>query len=218
PLLNSEVFRYSLILYILVHLRSRSNYFISPNDIFVFIIFVFMLSYYFYSPDNIIGDVHGYDFDLFRELSVTVQTMFTFVVLFSAKDYKNNKIIKIIVMSLVVQYFLRAHVTILLLRFTGIVWYAPRDGSIFSLLFAILLMFGLKNLILEFSGVFKDDKNVFSKNAQYVILGLVLILLVRDSHFKLYKGTSHRFIYPNEISLAKTPMEKFVIEGREDMD
>src|SRR5208283_2475289 len=217
PILNSGVFRYSLILFIAVYLSFRYIFFVSPEDIFVFIIFVLLLSYYFYSPDNIIGDVHGYDFDLFRELSVITQTMFTFVVLFSAKDYKKNKIIKIILISLVTLYFLRSHLTILLLRFTGVVWYATRDGSIFSLLFSILFMYGVKSLILQFPKVFNDKGNLFAKNAQYALLVLVLALLVHDSYDKFYKGTSHRYIYPNQMSLAGIPMEKIVIEGREDI-
>ncbi len=217
PMLNSMVFRLSLLLYITVHLRSRYNFFLRLNDVFVFIIFVLLLSYYFYSPENIIGDVQGYDYDLFRELSVPLQIMFTFLVLFSAKDYKKNKIIKIIAISSIALYFLRSHFTIPLLRFTGIVWYATRDGSIFSLFFAILFMLGFKNLILELSNVFKDKGNVFARNAQYVSLVLVLVLLVHDSYNKLYKGTSHRFIYPNQMNLAGIPMEKFVINGRKEM-
>ncbi len=219
PILNSTAFRIALLLYIAVHfIMNKMRYcfsYINLNDIVTFIVYVFLLSYYFYSPDNIIGDVNGYDFDLFRELSIPLQILFTLSVLFSVKYYKNNKAVKITVLSLIALYFIRSHLTIPLMRITGIIWYAPRDGSIFSVLFAVLFMFGLKEIFSKLSYLLKDRENVLLKNIQYALLLLILLLFVKDSFDKFYKGTSHRFIYPNKRNIAKTGTENGILNARE---
>lgn len=217
PILNSPVFRIALILYFVNYLilnRLRSISLIGLKELFVFIVYISILSYYFYSPENIIGDVNGYDYDLFRELSSFYQVLFTFCVLLSIKDYSNNKIVRIMVLGSIALYLIRSHLTIPLLRFTGIVWYAPRDGPIFSVFFAILFIFGLRGLLYNLSYIFKNRKGIVIR---YILLLLFLVILMRDSYNKFYKGTSHRYVYPNRIELAKIPMEKWVIEGREEI-
>src|SRR3989344_5089293 len=102
---------------------------------------------YFQLPENI----SGYDYDLFKELSAPTRVVFIFCVLFSTENYPKNKEVKILILSLFILYLIRSHLTIPLMRFTGIVWYSVRDGSIFSPLFAFLFMFGLKNIATHFS-------------------------------------------------------------------
>ncbi|MDP2922707.1 MAG: hypothetical protein Q8O30_03175, partial [Candidatus Omnitrophota bacterium] len=163
PILKSLVFRISLFVFFLINLailyKKRKNSNITLSSILsvfiIFIIYVSLLSYYFFSPANIIGDVNGYDFDLFRELSIIYQIIFVFCVLYSMKEYHSNKVVKLTIFSLGALYLLRSHLTIPLLRFTGIVWYATRDGSIFSFFFAVLFMFGLKLVLYDFSEFFK---------------------------------------------------------------
>ncbi len=223
-ILNSKVFLISLILYLLMNglmvYRKGHALDISISSLFnliaIFIIYVSLLSYYFYSPENIIGDVNGYDYDLFRELSNPLQIIFTLSVLVSIKDYQNNKMVKIVVLSAIILYLIRSHLTIPMLRFTGIVWYATRDGSIFSFLFATLFMFGLKNLVSDFSCFFKGRGSFAISYIQHGLLIFVLLLLAHDSLYKMYQGTSHRFIYPNKKEIANSPMEKWILEGRED--
>ncbi len=55
------------------------------------------------------------------------------------------------------------------------------------------------------------------KYIKHSLLYLILILLLRDSFFKLYKGTTHRFIYPDNKEIANTSMEKWILEGREEV-
>lgn len=219
PILNSKTFRIALLLYIAVHfILNKMRYcfsYANLNDIVILIVYIFLLSYYFHSPENIIGDVNGYDFDLFRELSIPLQILFTLSVLFSAKYYKNNKAVKITVLSLIALYFIRSHLTIPLMRFTGIIWYAPRDGSIFSVFFAVLFMFGLKEMFSKLSYLLKDREKTLVKYIQYALLFLILLLFVRDSFDKFYKGTSHRFIYPNKRNIAKTGTENGILNARE---
>ncbi len=218
PILNSKAFRIALLLYITAHfILNKMRYFFSYvnlNDIFILIVYIFLLSYYFYSPENIIGDVNGYDFDLFRELSVPLQILFILSVLFSVKYYTNNKAVKITVLSLIALYFIRSHLTIPMMRFTGIIWYAPRDGSIFSVFFAVLFMFGLKEMFFKLSYLLKERDKSLVKYIQYALLFLILLLFVRDSFDKFYKGTSHRFIYPNR-SIAKTGTENGILNARD---
>lgn len=219
PILNSNVFRIALLLYIAVHfILNKMRYFFSYlnlNDIVIPIVYIFLLSYYFYSPENIIGDVNGYDFDLFRELSAPLQILFTLSILFSVKYYTSNKAVKIAVLSLIALYFIRSHLTIPLMRFTGVIWYAPRDGSIFSVFFAVLFMFGLKEMFSKLSCFLKERDKKLVKYIQYALLFLILLLFVRDSFDKLYKGTSHRFIYPNKMEIAKTGTENWILNARE---
>ena len=218
PIFNSVVFRISLMLYLIIHLfakRAQYAFFIKFSDFFIFLVYISLLSYYFFSPQNIIGDVNGYDFDLFRELSIVFQIIFTLSVLFSSKDYRNSRIVKIVILSAISLYLIRSHFTIPLLRFYGIVWYATRDGSIFSVFFAILFMFGLKNILSCFHHIVRDKEGAMIKYVHYAVISLILALLVQDSFTKLYKGTSHRFVYPNQIEFANTAWEKYILEGRE---
>jgi len=221
PIINSKVFRFALLLYfafnIILKNKAASVYLIRPKQVYIFLILIFLLSYYFDSPENIIGDANGYDFDLFRELSAPLRVIFTLSILFSLKAYQNNRIVRIIIFSSIVLYLIRSHFTIPLLRFTGIVWYATRDGSIFSFFFAVLFMFGLKNLLVDFSGLFKNKGHLIARYVQYSLLVLILVMLVRDSYNKFYKGTSHRYIYPNHREMAIIPMEKNVVNGREEI-
>ncbi|MDP2692973.1 MAG: hypothetical protein Q8O88_05015, partial [bacterium] len=225
PIINSKVFLISFALYFLMNGLSiyRKGAVLDAsilsllNFIVIFITYVSLLSYYFYSPENIIGDVNGYDYDLFRELSNPLQAIFVFCVLFSLRDFQNNKMVKITVISSVVLYLLRSHLTIPMLRFTGIVWYATRDGSIFSFFFAVLFMFGLKNFLSDISCLFKNRGSLAVQYVSYAMLVLLLAILARGSFDKFYKGTSHRFIYPNKKEIAKIPMEKWILEGREDI-
>lgn len=220
PILNSTVFRIALLLYFTIHLilnRTRSGFFISLKDCFIFIVDVSLLSYYFYSPRNIIGDVRGYDYDLLREMSVPFQVLFTLSVLFSSQEYQRNKIVKIIVLSAIAQYFIRSHFTILLLRFSGFVWYATRDGTIFSIFFAILFMYGLRNMLSHFSQAFKNSEGLIVKSIRYGFLIFLLTLLVRDSFDKFYKGESHKYIFPMKKQFIKTPRESWLIKARKEL-
>lgn len=54
------------------------------------------------------------------------------------------------------------------------------------------------------------------KYIKHSLLYLILIILLQDSFFKLYKGATHRFIYPNNKEIASTSMEKWILEGREE--
>jgi len=187
------------------------------NYAFVFIAYMSLLSYYFFSPENIIGDANGYDYDLFRELSPTLQIIFCLVVLYSIEGYQKRKVVKIIVLSLIVLYLIRSHFTIPLMRFTGIVWYATRDGTIYSLFFAVLFMFGLRNIMFHLTGFIK-----FRKTANYIkygILFLLIVLLVRDSYNKFYKGTSHRFIYVKNEELVRpeVPMDQGALDAHKEV-
>lgn len=209
PILNSGIFRTALLFYSVMHIR-RYVFSISLGAVFVFIVYIFLLSYYFYLPKNI----EGYDASLLTELSIPFQVLFVLSVLFSSKQYKDNKTVRIMVLSSIVLYFLRSHFTIPLMRFTGIIWYAPRDGSIFSVFFAILFMYGLKNILSHIHILkIKDARAI--KYMQYVFMTAVLILSVRDSFNKFYKGTSHRYVYPNKMETAITPFEKWVLEGKQ---
>lgn len=222
PLLKSRVFLVSLLLYVAIcSIQIGKKGFVvsmSPLSLFglvsVAVINISLLSYYFYSPENIVGDVNGYDYDLFRELSVVSQGIFTLAVLFSIKDYQASKVVKSVVLSAIVLYFIRSHFTIPLMRFTGIVWYATRDGSIFSYYFAVLFMFGFKRMLYDITYMFKFKGGMVVRQIGNGLIAMTLLLFVRDSFDKFYKGTSHRFIYPNTPELAKSSMEQWVLNGR----
>ena len=55
------------------------------------------------------------------------------------------------------------------------------------------------------------------KSIQYGLLIFVLVLLVRDSSNKFYKGTANRYVYPNKREAAKSPREQSILDGREDI-
>ncbi|MCK9614355.1 MAG: YfhO family protein [Candidatus Omnitrophica bacterium] len=225
PLLKSTVFKISLFLFFLINTiilyKKRKSFAISLPEIFsllvIFIIYISMLSYYFFSPENIIGDVNGYDFDLFREMSFAFQIIFTFCVLYSIKAYRNNKIMKIMLALLIILYLMRSHFTILLLRFTGFVWYATRDGVIFSLIFSVLFMFGLKQLFKDFLQFFKynnKENAVFIKNC---FLASLIILFVWDCGHKFYKGTSHRYVFGAKDKICSTARERGYLAGKREI-
>ncbi|MCP4991826.1 MAG: hypothetical protein GY928_38935 [Colwellia sp.] len=225
-ILGSDVFKIALVLYVLIVLLvsfKESTFRLDTslpailNYAFVFIAYVSLLSYYFFSPENIIGDVNGYDYDLFRELSPTLQVIFCLVVMLSIEDYHKGKQVKIIVLSLIVLYLIRSHFTIPLMRFTGIIWYATRDGSIFSILFAILFMFGLKNILNHLSSFCMASRTI--KYVKYAFLLSLIILMARDSHNKFYQGTSHRFVYMKNEKLVRpeVQMDQYVLDLRSDM-
>jgi hypothetical protein len=235
-IINSMVFRVALLIYFGVHFvfrRSSSCFHFKFSNFLIFMIYVSLLSYYFYSPENIIGENDiGYDYHLFRDLSPTFQVIFVLAILFSIEDYQKRKVVKIIVLSLIALYLFRSHFTIPLMRFTGVMWYATRDGTIFSLCYAILFIYGLKSLIFHvfracnilhkdimffFSwpfGIFHEERRgKIAMVAKYVFLLFLTILLVRDSYKKFYLGTSHRFIYPKKNELTRTSWEGHIIKA-----
>jgi hypothetical protein len=220
PILKSKVFQAALFIFLLFNFfvlyKTGKSKEINLQFIFriftILAIYISLISYYFFSPANIIGDVNGYDYDLFKELSLISQFVFVFFVLYSLKKYSSEKFIKITIFSLVALYFIRSHLTIPLLRFFGIVWYAPRDGSIFSALFAILFMFGLKEFLQDFFQLFKYKNKQTAVTIKYLFLIFILIIMVKDSEHKFYNGTSHKFVYA--LRYPTTPMEVWIANGR----
>ncbi|GEM_PF-2525385 len=215
PILKSNVFMITLLLYFSMHLifnRMNPYLFISLKNIFIFIIYISLLSHYLYSPSNI----NGYNYDLFKELSAPFQIILLLSILFSLKDYQTNSIIRTVVWSSIALYLIRSHLAIPLLRFGGILWSTAKDGAIFSFFFAVLFMFGFKNILFNLSNLLKGQGRA-SKYIQYILLASVLILFVRDSFNKFYKGTANRYIYPNKRELANTPGEKWIIDAREEI-
>jgi len=113
------------------------------------------------------------------------------------------------------------------MRFTGIVWYATRDGSIFSFFFAVLFIYGLKRILFYFSQnlnlffFWKKTTHVWTKlggkkivtDGTYVLILLLVIILIKDSYTKIYKGTNHRYLYPKKKELAVCQEEKEIIKG-----
>ena len=231
-IITSKVFIAAVVLYFLIYFvsRKRTFFLLGFRNLALFVIYVSMLSYYFYSPENIIGDVNGYDYDLFRELGTPLQLFFILSVLFSIEEYREIKIVKIMVLSLIVLYLFRSHFTIPLMRFTGIVWYATRDGTVFSLFFAILFMYGLRRMLLNIALIINplflsirltriSDKINKSGTVSNIINFLLIVsvaLLVMDSYNKLYKGTNHRYIFPKNRETAVSPREKGVINAMDD--
>ena len=219
-LLKSSDFIIALLLYIILSkfvFKSRFHSFSQTNfsDFVIFTIYISLLSYYFYLPENI----SGYDYDLFKELSAPTRVVFIFCVLFSTENYPKNKEVKILILSLFILYLIRSHLTIPLMRFTGIVWYSVRDGSIFSPLFAFLFMFGLKNIATHFSATIlknkslKYDNVIVAKLIGLVVLLVFTILLIQDSYNKFYRGQSHKYVSPNRQQLAVTPQEVGALEA-----
>ncbi len=228
PLFNSTVFRVSLLIYLSMQafLGTRGKTALVPTgrDALIFLLYISLLSYYFYSPDNIneSGPGKGYDYALFKEVSVFTQVIFTTSILFAIGDYDTNRLVKTMILSLVVLYLLRSHFAIPILRFTGIIWYSTRDGSIFSALFAVIFMFGLKTLgerfltVLNISPRFSrlGGQSGFLHYAKYGVLIFLVLLVTADSYDKLYKGTSHRFVYPSDPSMVRSPEEIRISDAR----
>ena len=75
-------------------------------------------------------------------------------------------------------------------------------------------MYGLRNMLSYLSQVFKNYEGPIVEFAKYGFLISLLVLMVCDASYKFYKGTSHRFIFPNKKELVKSPMEEWVIKAR----
>ena len=113
---------------------------------------VSLISHFFFSPENIVGDVNGYDYDLFRELSTPVQFFFLICVLLASRWAAKLFVVRVALTSLIVLYIFESHLTIPLMRFTGYVWYATRDGMILSGLFCLLFVLGMRILVEQYGG------------------------------------------------------------------
>lgn len=223
PFLNSSDFRIALLFYIMLSrfaFRGNSNAitYIGIGDIAIFVIYTSFLSYYFYSPDNILG----MDYNLFLELSSFVRIFFVLCIFFSMKSYRNNKMVKILTISLIILYLIRSHLTIPLMRFAGIIWYPTRDSVAFSAAFAFLFLFGLRNLGIFFlNGLKNRSVKVGHYEAvyhiKYFILLTLLALLVQDSYHKFYDGQCNKVVFPNYLSLANTEREKKVLNNRKEI-
>jgi hypothetical protein len=227
-ILESWTFACAFLAFLMFHLALgiRSPFYrIRLTDLVLLFVHISLLSHYFYSPENIIGDVNGYDYDLFLELGPAFQFIFCLSILFAVEEHRKSPIARVMVISLVVLYLIRSHLTIPIIRFSGIVWYATRDGSIFSMFFAVLFMLGTRNLIKHAEVLVKafSTSNFFSylhltpNVVRYGFLVFLIGLITVDSHHKLYQGTSHRFIYPNRSQLAKTGMERWILDGRREV-
>lgn len=219
PLLNSGAFRIALLLYLILSCFTFKNYYgriirADTGDFVIFGIYISLLSYYFYCTENI----SGYDYELFMELSIASRVVIMVCILFSMRSFRKSKIVQILIVSLIILYLIRSHLTIPLMRFTGIVWYSVRDGSIFSPLFAFLFLFGLKGITDNYAA-----GNIFYRNAaiakyvKVVILMALVILLARDSFDKFYKGQSHKYVFPNNQQLAVTPQDTATLKARKDI-
>jgi len=223
PILNSNDFRVALLLYVILSQLIFSRYSlpaqVSVYSFVIFAVYVSLLSHYFYSPGNIAGMDHG----LFMELSVITRTIFVLCILFSMQSYRKNKIVKIMIISLIVLYLIRSHFTIPLMRFAGIVWYPTRDGVSFSALFAFLFMFGLKNLMTDFYGAIlkrkslKHDNVMAAKSVCLIMLLVFTIVMVHDSFNKFYNGQTNKVVFPNQIHLTNTAREVGVLKSREEI-
>ena len=190
----------------------------SFGDFVIFTVYISLLSYYFYSPEN----AAGFDYKLYNELSPYSRMMFILCLLFSMRSYRRNNTVKITVISLIILYLIRSHLTIPLMRLTGIIWYPVRDGSIFSALFAFLFMFGLKNVMVLSSRTFKTNvlrssNTIIVKPIGYAILLILLALLTQDSFNKFYNGQTNKVIFPNQMHLASTSREVEVLKSREEI-
>jgi len=217
PLLNSNDFQLALFLYLwLPYLLFKRVRFVIRIDEFV--ICISLLSYYFYSPDNIFG----MDYNLFFELNPFVRIFFVLCIFFSMKGYRNNKIVKVLTISLIVLYLIRSHLTIPLMRFAGIIWYPTRDSVAFSTAFSFLFLFGLRNLGIFFlNGLKNRSVKVGHYEAvyhiKYVILLTLLAVLVQDSYHKFYDGQCNKVVFPNRMNLVNTEREEKVLNNRKEI-
>jgi len=217
PISNSSDFRWALLLYFgLPYLIFKRSRFVVRIDEFV--ICISLLSYYFYSPDNI----SGMDHDLFLELSSFVRIFFVLCIFFSMKSYRNNKMVKILAISLIVLYLIRSHLTIPLMRFAGIVWYPTRDSVAFSAAFAFLFLFGLRNLGIFFLNALKNKSVKVGHyeavyHIKYVILLTLLAVLVQDSYHKFYDGQCNKVVFPNRMNLVNTEREGKALNNRKEI-
>lgn len=216
PILNSGDFRIALLLYLILSCFIFKNYYgrvirADVRDFIIFAVYISLLSYYFYCPENI----SGYDYELFMELNVVSRILFIVCIFFSMRSFRNSKIVQILVMSLVILYLIRSHLTIPLMRFTGIVWYSVRDGSIFSPLFAFLFLFGINNITDNYAlgNIFYRNTSIV-RYAKAIMLMAVVILLVQDSFNKFYKGQSHKYVFPNRQHLAVTAQDTGTLNAR----
>jgi len=204
----------------------RSRYQIGLLDLWVFWGSVSMLSYFFFSPENINAEGTGYDVLLFQELSFWSRSLFVTGVLFSVGCFRANKAVQVLFWSNLLFYLIRSHGTILLLRFTGLVWYATRDGSVFSLFFAFLFVYGLQQALVPIAAWARSwilgPTLYFSRwrgagpkvwgPVEGVLLLLILGLLVQDSYHKMYLGKSHRFVFPIQAELTGDGFERWARE------
>lgn len=216
PILSSRQFLIALIVFVALGItkhRKEAVINIGLKSCLLFIINVSLLSYYLFSPSNIAE----YDTQFFKELNASFRFIFILCVLYASREYRDNKIVKIAVLSAICLYIIRSHLTILLLRFTGIIWYSVRDGAIFSLFFAILFMFGLKNLLYDISNIVDENKWVKVKYVERFILLLIVGLLIHGTYAKFYHGRSNRLIFSAQKTIAKTTQEKWIIDNREDL-
>jgi len=219
PLLNSSDFRIALLLYLILSCFIFKNYYgrimrAGTGDFVIFGIYISLLSYYFYCPENI----SGYDYELFMELSIVSRVLIMVCILFSMRSFRKSRIVQILVVSLIILYLIRSHLTIPLMRFTGIVWYSVRDGSIFSPLFAFLFLFGLKGITDNYAaGNIFYRNTAIAKYVKIVMLMALVILLARDSFDKFYKGQSHKYVFPNNQHLAVTPQDIGTLKARKDI-
>lgn len=187
---------------------------IAWRDCLLVVIYVSLLSYFFYLPSNIAG----YDMQFFQELNGPLRVIFMFSVLCSMREFRESRIVRIALYSLVCLYFVRSHFSILSLRFTGVIWYSVRDGALFSMFFSILFVFGLRNMFSELRRLIAESN--WTINALYVeraLLIAVVALLVHGSYVRFYHGMSNRLIFPADKSMAKTSQEKWVVENRQDL-
>jgi len=228
-ILGASEFWAALLAWAVMHLLFSDQQYVtfSWSRLAVLVGLVSLLSFFFFAPQNIIGDVNGYDYDLFRELGWFSRFIFVTMVLFSGNQFSQNKWVQSLFFSAILLYLFRSHLTLLILRFTGFVWYATRDGSIFSLLFALLFVFGVQNFLALLSaknlsriagywGVRAPGKirlaALLSRWGSVSLMIGFTLLLIYDSEYKMYQGTTHRYIYPLTKPRAASPMEAWIFD------
>lgn len=237
PLLNDSIFRGAFIAFVIcqgVLGREGRLYVVSQSAAWALFLVMSFLAYFIIAPENIIGDVHGYDYDLFMELSPQLRAVFLFLMLYSVTAWRHSRLFKVMVIELVALYLIRSHLTIPMLRFTGFVWYATRDGSIFSTCLALLSMIGLARFIDDLGLLARREpsrqaaawlrhhvlaslgragnllRRVDGRQLLAVALLGVIALQTHDSWEKMYHGLSHRFIFPKRD--PQSGWEKSVVD------
>ena len=154
---TSVIFIISLFAVLGLEIGYRRVYLVehSPKISWVWLaVSISLISHFFFSPENIMGDVNGYNFDLFRELSKPIQFIFLSCVFLASVRANKLPIVRVSLVTLIVLYVFESHLTIPLMRFTGFIWYATRDGIILSALFCFLFIFGFQTLIEDYVGTF----------------------------------------------------------------